>query len=305
MTIKQIFIAAATVIAGAMATSCGNGNGDKQANDTLMSRAYNDSLSVAYGTMAGYYMNSELAQYVNNTGKDYDRQAFYNGLASVLDQEQPDEYLAGVNSALRIMEDIRKMEAVGAKVNRKALLKNINLALMSDSCSTDQVNKAAEQYDSIVNIANKRAEQRSIRRIAESPEAVTNAKSAQAYIDKQMAGDPDLKRTDSGLVYKIINLGTGATVGRNDMATVNYTLTHLDGKLIDQGTDKSMIPGNKLIPGFAQGLMMLAKGGKALLYVPADLAYGVQGVPQAGIEPGEMLLFHVEVTDITPNVLPE
>ena len=46
--------------------------------------------------------------------------------------------------------------------------------------------------------------------------------------------------------------------------------------------------------------MQLAKGGKATLYIPGNLGYGVNGQPQAGIGPNEMLVFDVELIDINP-----
>jgi FKBP-type peptidyl-prolyl cis-trans isomerase len=47
--------------------------------------------------------------------------------------------------------------------------------------------------------------------------------------------------------------------------------------------------------------MLLGKGGKATLYIPADLAYGVNGVPQAKIGPNATLVFEVELVDINPQ----
>ena len=46
---------------------------------------------------------------------------------------------------------------------------------------------------------------------------------------------------------------------------------------------------------------MLGKGGKAILYIPADLAYGTKGVPQAGIGPNATLVFEIEVLDVNNN----
>ena len=54
----------------------------------------------------------------------------------------------------------------------------------------------------------------------------------------------------------------------------------------------------RVVPGFGEGLQMMNKGAKYVLYIPGDLAYGVKGMPQAGIGPNQLLIFDVEIADI-------
>ena len=49
------------------------------------------------------------------------------------------------------------------------------------------------------------------------------------------------------------------------------------------------------MPGFAEGLKLLNKGGKAIFYIPGNLGYGPQGLPAAGIGPNQMLIFEVKL----------
>ncbi len=56
-----------------------------------------------------------------------------------------------------------------------------------------------------------------------------------------------------------------------------------------------------VVPGFGEGLKMLKKGGKATLYIPGKLGYGVNGQPAAGIGPNQMLVFDVEIVDVNPQ----
>ncbi|RLD87240.1 MAG: peptidylprolyl isomerase, partial [Bacteroidetes bacterium] len=45
-----------------------------------------------------------------------------------------------------------------------------------------------------------------------------------------------------------------------------------------------------------EGIAMMRKGGKAVMVIPSDLAYGPQG--NRGIPPSSTLVFEVELIDI-------
>ena len=49
-----------------------------------------------------------------------------------------------------------------------------------------------------------------------------------------------------------------------------------------------------LIPGFNEGMKLLNRGGKALLFIPSDLGYGEQGAG-AEIPPNTDLVFYIEM----------
>jgi peptidylprolyl isomerase len=52
-----------------------------------------------------------------------------------------------------------------------------------------------------------------------------------------------------------------------------------------------------VIPGWDQGIVGMKKGGRRLLVIPPDLAYGEQGSPPA-IGPSETLIFVVDLEKI-------
>lgn len=54
-----------------------------------------------------------------------------------------------------------------------------------------------------------------------------------------------------------------------------------------------------MIPGWTEGLQLVGKGGKIMLWIPASLAYGPTGSGSA-IGPNEALEFEVELLDVTP-----
>lgn len=120
------------------------------------------------------------------------------------------------------------------------------------------------------------------------------------FIRKLKASDPDIKTTASGLSYKIIYRGENPLIEDNSIVKVNYVGKLVDGTVFDQNPDgdTATFSPNGVIPGFSEGLKMLGKGGKAVFYIPGKLAYGSEGVPQAGIGPNAMLIFDVEIIDI-------
>ncbi len=133
-----------------------------------------------------------------------------------------------------------------------------------------------------------------------SPEAKENVAKGEAYLKDQMAKDPEIKVTESGLAYKVIKAGEGEAVGANGSAKVKYVGKLIDGKEFDSNSEGVVMNPNRVVPGFGEGLSMMKNGSKYVLYIPGKLAYGVDGNPQAGIAPNAMLVFEVETSDVTP-----
>ena len=105
----------------------------------------------------------------------------------------------------------------------------------------------------------------------------------------------DVKTSASGLQYTIIAEGAGEKVAPQDTVWVNYKGTLLDGTVFDQN-ESIMFVANRVIKGWTEGLGYLGEGGKAVLYIPAELAYGERG--NRGIAPNSTLIFDVEVIKV-------
>lgn len=104
------------------------------------------------------------------------------------------------------------------------------------------------------------------------------------------------------LIAQDENVGTGETVALGDVLTVNYTGKLQDGTVFDTSVGKRpvqfVLGGGQVIPGWDQGLQGMKVGGKRLLVVPPDLAYGAEGY--GPIPPNATLIFEVELLASTP-----
>ena len=129
--------------------------------------------------------------------------------------------------------------------------------------------------------------------------AVAEKQAGQKYQDKA-AAEKGATRTKSGLIFKSLKDGSGASPTATDTVKVNYQGTLTDGKVFDssyQRNEPATFPLNGVIPCWTEGLQMMKVGGKARLVCPADIAYGDRGSPP-DIKPGSTLVFDVELLDV-------
>lgn len=102
--------------------------------------------------------------------------------------------------------------------------------------------------------------------------------------------------TASGLQYKVLQEGSGATPKAEDKVRVIYTGKFLDGSIFDTSvkTGKPAEFGlNQVIPGWTEGVQLMKPGAKYEFYIPANLAYGPQGSPPR-IPGNSTLIFEIE-----------
>lgn len=107
-------------------------------------------------------------------------------------------------------------------------------------------------------------------------------------------------KTPSGLVYKSIKEGTGASPAATDKVKVNYRGTLIDGKEFDSSAaagKPAEFRLDQVIKCWTEGVQKMKVGGKAQLVCPPDLAYGERG---SGLIPSNAtLVFEVELLDVT------
>lgn len=171
-------------------------------------------------------------------------------------------------------------------INPKALMEGLAAALKGNTLAIDSKigMEYAQNFFNEKNQAKQAAEAALAKRFTDS-----------------IATRPGVKTTASGLQYEIIQDATGPKPAATDNVTVHYTGKLVDGKVFDSSVERGepvTFPLNGVIKGWTEGVQLMSVGSKYKFYIPGNLAYGEQGVPQAGIGPNATLIFDVELLKI-------
>lgn len=112
----------------------------------------------------------------------------------------------------------------------------------------------------------------------------------------------DTTTTPSGLQYRDEVVGTGDAPKAGQQVTVHYTGTLTNGKKFDSSRDRKqpftfIIGVGQVIKGWDEGVMSMKVGGRRILTIPSDLAYGSRGAAGV-IPPNATLVFDVELLSV-------
>ena len=123
---------------------------------------------------------------------------------------------------------------------------------------------------------------------------------AQNDFAQSAAKEPGAKVTASGLVFRSLQDGQGASPAAIDKVKVHYRGTFPDGKEFDSSYKRNQaidFPLNGVIPCWTEGVQLMKIGGKAKLTCPPAIAYGARGAGGV-IPPNATLQFEVELIAI-------
>lgn len=130
--------------------------------------------------------------------------------------------------------------------------------------------------------------------------AAKNLADGEAFLAKNKT-EKGVVTTASGLQYKVLKEGTGATPTPSSSVTVHYTGKLIDGRVFDSSVERgepiSFAVGG-VIAGWTEGLQLMKEGAKYMFYIPANLAYGSRGAQGSIIGPNAALIFEVELIKV-------
>ena len=123
------------------------------------------------------------------------------------------------------------------------------------------------------------------------------------YLSDLAASDNAVVRANSGLTYKVGELGDMGQMINSDRDTVAFTyrVTNMAGKEVDRAEERAdtlRTQVGRLQDGLREGVKLIGQGGKITLWIPSSMAYGSQGDEQKEIEPNEMLRYESNIVEV-------
>jgi FKBP-type peptidyl-prolyl cis-trans isomerase len=133
---------------------------------------------------------------------------------------------------------------------------------------------------------------------------VENMEEQESFLAENRMKD-GVMETESGLQYKVIEEGTGASPTPENTVVVQYEGTLIDGTRFDGTYDELGNPGEPaefvlggVIPGWTEGLQLMKEGAVYMFYIPSELAYGENPRPGGAIQPNDMLIFKIALEEV-------
>jgi len=140
--------------------------------------------------------------------------------------------------------------------------------------------------------------QQSIRDKAKK-EGEVNLKVADEFLAKNKEDNPDVNETPTGLQYRVIEEGDGASPVKTDRVKVHYAGKLIDGSEFDSSYERgepTEFGLNQVIKGWTEGLQLMKVGSKYEFFIHPKIAYGSR--PRPTIPANSVLIFEVELLDI-------
>ena len=287
---KLTYILCLTLVAGLM--SCSKFGGKAQLDTEL------DSLAYAVGLARTEGLGTFLTQNgIDSTTMD----VFMAGFMEGVKKNSKDEMARTLGKQVGQMVSIRWVDDVNIQlfdedstqhISRDALIKGF----IDGAQGNDEIFKVYEASS----YTNKHMT--AIREAIAAEKYADNKAASEKFIEEK-AQEEGVIKTESGLLYKVITMGTGPVATKKDKVEVHYRGITIEGKEFDssyKNNKPSTFRVTQVVKGWQEALEMMPEGSEWELYVPYDLAYGSQG-KGIDIKPFSALTFKVRLLKVVPK----
>lgn len=299
------FIVAFGVAAMALGfAACNKGAANEETADNGIQ---SDSLSMLLGDVQGASYVGYWDQMPDTMKAKLSKDDFLAGFKAVIQKDfnKDQAYLMGMSTAMQVLGNISQMEEAGVKFNRSEYISHFSSSFKQDSVNMVEMGAKNEQLTMYMNqvqnlMMQKQQKQQEEAMKAAEEKAQPNIKAGKEYVESQKKADPSIQTTESGVSYKVVTEGKGTKPGKSDNVKVKYVGKHINGEEFDSSNGEAVqfnVAG--VVPGFGEILQLMAPGAKYVAYIPSDKAYGNNGT--GSIEPGETLVFEIEMVEVMPN----
>ena len=208
------------------------------------------------------------------------------------DEHDRTSYAVGMNTGINMKKADLELDADLVAKGLKDGLSG-GSTLMTEQEENEAFNKFRQQ------LMAKRQEQQKQMQEKQKQLAEKNKVEGPAFLDKNKT-EPGVITLPSGLQYKITTEGSGDSPKSNDVVTVNYRGTFIDGTEFESSEKRGQpatfpVPG--VISGWTEALQLMKPGAKWKLFIPANLAYKEEGRPPT-IPGNSALEFDIELISI-------
>ena len=275
----------------AIFTSCGNGTPSANLKDDI------DTLSYAVGMAQSDGLKEYLVQRMG------------------VDTAYIDEFIKGLNEGATIGDDKAKAAYIaGVQIGQQVgsqMVQGLNYEIFGND-STQQISSKNLIAGFVAGVTGKKQlmNLNQARMLAEEKMHTVKA----AAMEKQFgdykkqnekfladnAKKPGVVTLPSGLQYKVLSEGNGATPADTSLVKVNYEGKTIDGKVFDSSFKRNApveMRANQVIKGWTEALTHMKAGGKYEVYIPQQLAYGERAQGEQ-IKPFSTLVFTIELLEV-------
>lgn len=170
----------------------------------------------------------------------------------------------------------------------------INPAIFSSAVESAMKGEASKLSQEETQTVMAQFQEHMARQLAEAANKL--AEDGRAYLETNKSAE-GVSVTASGLQYKVIENGEGATPTAESTVEVHYEGKLIDGTVFDSSYQRGQtiqFPVGGVIAGWTEALQLMKEGDTWELTIPSELAYGERGAGQA-IPPHATLIFKVQL----------